>query len=71
MSELNFQEPFVKYEERIPLLGFVLLMVFSTFINAANSKGRMRIVGSKGYSVIFYCDGEAGLLSSYNQKVGQ
>ena len=46
-------------------------MVFSTFINAANSKGRMRIVGSKGYSVIFYCDGEAGLLSNYNQKVGQ
>ena len=46
-------------------------MVFSTFINAANSKGRMRIVGSKGYSVIFYYEGEAGQLSNYNQKVGQ
>ena len=66
MSELNFQEPFVKYEERIPLLGFVLLMVFSTFINAANSKDKMRIGGSTGYSWIFYCDGEADLLSSHN-----
>ena len=61
----------MNYKERIPFFGFVLLIVFSAFINVANSKGRLRIVGSKGYSVIFYCDGEAGLLSSYNQKVGQ